>query len=377
MTDQTIRNQTVFLALSGSRAHGTSNDASDIDVMGVALPTREQLLTVFQKFDQENRADKLACFASDLPASEQNVVKRSKLEGTVYGLQKYLNLATMANPNIIENLFCRDNEVRLITELGEQLRAHRELFVTSKCRHTFGGYAINQLGRIRRHYRWHHNGPDGPPLRSEYDLPAMSLVSKADVDAAESAIQKQLDSWELDLSEVEPAVRIDVENRIVTTLVEWNLSASSDKHNAAARWIGLDDNLIEIIQQERRWRMANDEWQKYRRWKENRNPERAKLEEKFGYDTKHGSHLVRLLRMGVEIVSTGEVHVWRGDIDADELRAIRDGMWTYETLCEWADQAHAQLMQTESVLSAHTDRDQIDKLCMHLLEQAITTEKLA
>ncbi|AEZ66297.1 hypothetical protein phiTE_131 [Pectobacterium phage phiTE] len=37
----------------------------------------------------------------------------------------------------------------------------------------------------------------------------------------------------------------------------------------------------------------------------NRNAARHELEEKFGYDTKHAMHLVRLLRMSQEILETG------------------------------------------------------------------------
>lgn len=371
---RTLQERTILLTITGSHAHGTANETSDIDVMGTAVPTRRQIHSVFQHFDQENQAEKLQPFAADLPQAEQAIVAHSKLEGTVYGIQKFLHLASMANPNILEVLFCRESEIRRITPLGELLRGERDLFVTAKCRHTFGGYASNQLGRLRRHYRWHTDGPTGPPDRADYDLPTMARISKADVDAAEAAVQTQLDRWELDLQEVEPAVRIDVENRIANTLTEWKLSADQDKWNAAARWIGLDDNLIEMIQQERRWRLANQEWQKYRGWLENRNPDRAKLEAEYGYDTKHGAHLVRLLRMGLEIITTGHVHVWRGDRDADELRAIRDGAWSYETLCDWADQAYVELEKQTTELPVHTDRGKVDALSMQIITAGLNQQ---
>ena len=58
------------------------------------------------------------------------------------------------------------------------------------------------------------------------------------------------------------------------------------------------------------------------------------LEEQFGYDTKHAMHLVRLLRMGAEILSTGQVNVLRSD--ATELLEIRNGKWSYDELLEYA-----------------------------------------
>ena len=40
--------------------------------------------------------------------------------------------------------------------------------------------------------------------------------------------------------------------------------------------------------------------------------------------------------MGVEILETGVVHVKRPD--ADELRAIRNGAWTYEEIVKYAEE---------------------------------------
>ena len=74
----------------------------------------------------------------------------------------------------------------------------------------------------------------------------------------------------------------------------------------------------------------------YWTWKNNRNEKRSELEEAHGYDTKHAMHLVRLLRMGKEILETGEVLVKRPD--AEELLAICDGSMTYEEIVEYAQE---------------------------------------
>lgn len=55
----------------------------------------------------------------------------------------------------------------------------------------------------------------------------------------------------------------------------------------------------------------------------------------FHANTKHAMHLVRLLRMGEEILSEGVVRVKRPD--AEELLSIRNGAWSYEKLLEYAD----------------------------------------
>ena len=342
-----LRDRTILLALAGSRAHGTATPDSDVDLLGVAVPSRRQVLGAFHPFEQANAPEEMAAFRPDLREDERAIAARTQLEGTVYGLAKFLKLAAQANPNILEVLFCREAEVRRTTPLGTALRAQRDLFVSAKCRHTFGGYAANQLGRIQLHYRWHHDGPEAPPARADFGLPEQTTL---------------------------PKVRIEVEDRVARRLAEMGLAADEARWRAAARHVGLDDNLLEVMQKERAWRAARDEWQRYRRWKARRNPERAALEASYGYDTKHGAHLVRLLRMGHEILTTGQVHVWRGDRDAEELKQIRAGAWSYERLLAWSAEARARLDAAESVVKSRPDRERIDALCADLTERALALE---
>ncbi len=58
---------------------------------------------------------------------------------------------------------------------------------------------------------------------------------------------------------------------------------------------------------EQGYRAALRHWNQYQEWLRNRNPARAELEASYGYDTKHAMHLLRLLRMGEEILHDGTV----------------------------------------------------------------------
>ncbi|GMA62670.1 nucleotidyltransferase domain-containing protein [Alicyclobacillus fastidiosus] len=55
-----------------------------------------------------------------------------------------------------------------------------------------------------------------------------------------------------------------------------------------------------------------------------------------GYDTKHAMHLVRLYRMGYELLTTGQIQVRRPD--AAELLSIRNGAWRLEQFQAFADE---------------------------------------
>jgi len=142
---------------------------------------------------------------------------------------------------------------------------------------------------------------------------------------------------------------------------------SDTKFTAACRQLGFDENFIDFITREKQWRKGVKQWEQFCEWKEKRNPARAELEKKHGYDTKHGSHLVRLMRMCREILTDGKVLVRRPD--ADELNAIRDGQWSYEQLTEWANREDKELIEVArtSPLPKQPDRVALDALCQQLV----------
>lgn len=62
---------------------------------------------------------------------------------------------------------------------------------------------------------------------------------------------------------------------------------------------------------------------------------RKGIVDQFGYDTKNASHLIRLLRLGIEFITTGKLTVKR-TYDRDELIAIKRGQWSREKVLETA-----------------------------------------
>ncbi len=120
---------------------------------------------------------------------------------------------------------------------------------------------------------------------------------------------------------------------------------------------------------ERAYRAALKHWNNYQVWRRNRNPARAELEEKHGYDTKHAMHLLRLLRMGEEILQEGVVRVKRPD--AAWLKGVRDGALTYEEVIDLAAR-HETALSTligQSPLPIEPDIVAADRLLIDLQQE--------
>lgn len=98
---------------------------------------------------------------------------------------------------------------------------------------------------------------------------------------------------------------------------------------------------------------------------------RRELVERFGYDTKNASHLIRLLRQGIEFLSTGELVVERPD--APQLVAIKQGEWSLAAVKAEAatlfEQAREALVRSD--LPSQPDRAAINNLCCHVVGAAM------
>lgn len=96
----------------------------------------------------------------------------------------------------------------------------------------------------------------------------------------------------------------------------------------------------------------------------------AALSGAHGHDTKHAMHLIRLMRMGLEVLTSSELLVRRPD--AEELVAIRDGVLSFDALlakaCDLEGRMEAAVK--EASLPADVDRERVDALALELMRGA-------
>ncbi len=120
---------------------------------------------------------------------------------------------------------------------------NRDIFLSKLARHRFAGYAYSQLKRVKGHKVW----IDNPPPKPEPE--------------------KYLKKLETNMFDI-------------------------PKEYTKNGGYYFDKDAYEN---------AKKKYEQYEHWKQNRNKERAELEEKYKVDTKHCVHLFRLMRMGIEI----------------------------------------------------------------------------
>jgi len=237
-----------------------------------------------------------------------------------YEIVKFFKLLAENNPNIIETLFVPDEFILYKNNYWDKIVENKKLFISKKCRFTFLGYATSQVKRIRSHRKFIMNPINSQPQRSDFGLPDYSVVPKDQYTAI--------------------------------------LSISSDFVN---------QEFKDIVIKEKQYQIAMSEWNAYQNWKKERNPKRRDLEEKFKFDTKHAMHLMRLIKMGEELLKTGECYVNRPD--APELIAIKEGKYTYdefESLLEGIED-HFDELYNKSTLPHSPDHKRINKLLYEIL----------
>jgi len=98
---------------------------------------------------------------------------------------------------------------------------------------------------------------------------------------------------------------------------------------------------------------------------------RKALVDKFGFDVKNASHLIRLLRMSIEFLNTGELIVKRPD--ANELLEIKRGEWELGKVKEEAGRLFklAEIAYEKSSLPERPDADMVNKICVEVVSSAL------
>lgn len=290
-----------LLVYGGSKAYGTNLPTSDTDIRGIATNPPVNILT-YNDFDTFTH-----------PGTDT----------VIYSLDKILYLLADCNPNTIEILFTRDEDILYIDDIGKLLRANRNIFLSKKCIHTFGGYANQQLYRLRQ-----KSLSALPP--EEYNEHIAKTIS--------GMKQHLLQRYGIDTINI-----INTPQGLVADIARTRCPA---------------ENISNILNE------INNTIRAY-----NKNSQRNKKALEHGKINKHAMHLLRLYKMATELLLTGTTCTYRQK-EHNLLMDVRCGKYSlpngelspqFFQLVKDEEQRFADA-QASSVLPDLPDYQQIKKL---------------
>lgn len=352
-----VEQRTILIGLAGSHGYGLNRPDSDHDYRGVFIAPKKYYLG-FDRIEQKDSGwDEPGIF----PFLDRNA------DTVIYELKKVIQLLAGANPNVLELLWL--SQYPVLTEVGQYLTNHRQLFLSKKVKHTYSGYAFAQVKKMETHRKWLLNPPQKKPLPEDFgirDAPLTKDELNAFLEYLYNLIRGKIEFLE-EAEELYHLLTADIDFKGMLKqhpLADETLVYTQELTNSRG-------DFIRLLQKSQKYQVALREWQAYQSWQKNRNPVRAEMEKRSGYDLKHGMHCIRLLRSGLEILRQGRVIVNRYEAgDADELKAILKGEYTYEQVMKMADDLVAEMdvVYPQSTLPQSPDLEQINQLCIELVE---------
>ncbi len=127
-----LRDCIIYQCVIGSQAYGLANQESDIDRRGIYLPPARLHWSIYGVPEQLENPDTEECY---------------------WELQKFLNLALKANPNILECLYTP--LVEKATPLAQELLDIRSCFLSKLVYQTYNGYVLSQFKKLEQDMRVH------------------------------------------------------------------------------------------------------------------------------------------------------------------------------------------------------------------------------
>ena len=234
-----------------------------------------------------------------------------------YSFDKFIRLLIKNNPNVLGMLWLRPQFIHHHTDAWEWLVEARDYFSSLKAYDSFAGYASGQLHRMTSY----------------------SAEIQNKIDMLTNALEKA--GWHL--NEVMDRRQLPMPIGITP----------SDANSMADRLRTLRARYHSAYQGEKR----------------------RNLVQKHGFDTKNAAHLIRLLRMAVEFLETGQLNVFRKH-DREHLMRIKQGLIPLKTIQEEAEElfTKTKAAKAKSPLPAEPNRKQINfqmqEIYLHCYELA-------
>ncbi len=322
-TNEHLGKHVILLGLAGSYSYGTNNENSDIDVRGITLDRKSDLIGMTE-FEQ---------YVDD------------KTDTTIYSFRKMIKLLLNCNPNTIELLGLNPEHYLYLNDIGKELIQNSRLFLSQRAIQSFGGYADAQLRRLQNAL-----ARDSYP-QSEKEKHIFNSVKNAMYE-----FRSRYEKFEegnvhlyMDISsnpEMDTEIFMDV-----------NLS-----HYPLRDYKSMWNEMNTIVK-------AYDKLGKRNKKKDD------------NHLNKHAMHLVRLFMMAIDILEKGEINTYRKK-EQETLIAIRNGEFQksdgtfseafYDMISEYEKKLDYAARHTQ--LPEEPDMKSVEEFVMKINERVVRDE---
>lgn len=135
----------ILEVIHGSNLYGLNTPKSDLDIYGIYLENKDEIIEDYFYSKQKGREVDLS-EVYKLPNGKNSP---DSVDKKFLSFKKYVGLALNCNPNINEVLFAPNDKILFNSDIGQQLIDIRGDFLSKKAYYTFGAYAKSQSKRAR------------------------------------------------------------------------------------------------------------------------------------------------------------------------------------------------------------------------------------
>lgn len=153
-TNPHLNGHLMYLTIGGSHAYGTNVEGSDVDIRGVALNSRDDLLGLgtFEHWVDETT------------------------DTTVFGFKKAVKLMCSGNPNMLEQLGNADDLVISYHPATKLLMENKKLFLSRQVVYSFGGFAKKLFENSIKLGEWCNQYPEDQITKKRMNKTIMNMI---------------------------------------------------------------------------------------------------------------------------------------------------------------------------------------------------------
>ena len=312
----------LFKCIAGSRAYGTNNENSDTDMRGIFAKKFSEYLSISEPIDY--------C------ANETNDI-------VYFSLKRFVQLASKANPNILELLFSPKDCVLKTTPYFEILKEHRQNFISKHIVKTHINYAKAQIKKARGKNKHVYNPqPKTPPTMLDFCF-FIDTKFKNGIKIRPKPLTKCIGNIDnLACSKLEHSQGV---YRLYNCKNSGGIFSDSQ---ILCKEISIEDEEKYIglmLFNENAYKFALQKHKQYWQWRNNRNEQRWNSQEngESDYDSKNMMHLFRILFSAKNILENCEPLIRCSGKTLAFLLDVRASKYEYDELIKMADNLIAEL----------------------------------